>query len=69
MEEIIIKKNKTNRKIYVNSSVKISSIPNEEVEKLALIYTEIVENLISKSMKRKQHENNKKSDKKLLTRP
>ena len=36
MEEIIIKKNKTNRKIYVNSSVKISSIPNEEVEKLAL---------------------------------
>ena len=32
----------------------------EEVEKLALIYTEIVENLISKSMKRKQHENNKK---------
>lgn len=60
MEEIIIKKNKTNRKICVNSSVKISSIPNEEVEKLALIYTEIVENLISKSMKRKQYENNKK---------
>lgn len=53
MEEIIIKKNKTNRKIYVNSSVKICSIPQEKLDELVSVYSVVVENLISKSIKRK----------------
>lgn len=53
MEEIIIKKNKTGRKIYVNSTTKICSIPQEKSDELVSVYSVVVENLISKSIKRK----------------
>ena len=53
MEEIIIKKNKTGRKIYVNSTTKICSIPQEKIDELVSVYSVVVENLISKSIKRK----------------
>lgn len=53
MEEIIIKKNKTGRKIYVNSTTKICSIPQEKLDELVSVYSVVVENLISKSIKRK----------------
>ena len=69
MEEIIVQKNKTNKKVYVNSTIKICSIPDEELNNIVLVYSGIIQNLISKSMKRKQYRNNKKSDKKPLTRP
>lgn len=69
MEEIVVQKNKTNKKVYVNSTIKICSIPDEELNNIVLVYSGIIQNLISKSMKRKQYRNNKKSDKKLLTRP
>ena len=60
MEEIIVQKNKTNKKVYVNSTVKICSIPDEELNSIVLVYSGIIQNLISKSMKRKQYRNNKK---------
>ena len=60
MEEIIVQKNKTNKKIYVNSTIKICSIPDEELNNIVLVYSGIIQNLISKSMKRKQYRNNKK---------
>ena len=60
MEEIIVQKNKTNKKVYVNSTIKICSIPDEELNNIVLVYSGIIQNLISKSMKRKQYENNKK---------
>ena len=53
MEEIIIKKNKTGRKIYVNSTTKICSIPQEKLDELVAVYSVVIENLISKSIKRK----------------
>lgn len=60
MEEIIVQKNKTNKKVYVNSTIKICSIPDEELNNIVLVYSGIIQNLISKSMKRKQYRNNKK---------
>ena len=60
MEEIIVQKNKTNKKVYVNSTVKICSIPDEELNSIVLVYSGIIQNLISKSIKRKQYRNNKK---------
>ena len=60
MEEIIVQKNKTNKKVYVNSTVKICSIPDEELNSIVLVYSGIIQNLVSKSMKRKQYRNNKK---------
>ena len=60
MEEIIVQKNKTNKKVYVNSTVKICSIPDAELNSIVLVYSGIIQNLISKSMKRKQYRNNKK---------
>ena len=60
MEEILVQKNKTNKKVYVNSTIKICSIPDEELNNIVLVYSGIIQNLISKSMKRKQYRNNKK---------
>ena len=54
MEEILLKNNKTKRKVYVNANVKIEQVPAEELEKFILVYAGIVEELIEKNEKRKK---------------
>lgn len=54
MEEILLKNNKTKRKVYVNANVKIEQVPAEELERLILVYAGIVEELIEKNEKRKK---------------
>lgn len=54
MEEILLKNNKTKRKVYVNANVKIEQVPAEEFERFILVYAGIVEELIEKNEKRKK---------------
>ncbi|MBQ4072541.1 MAG: hypothetical protein IJD50_02295 [Clostridia bacterium] len=54
MEEILLKNNKTKRKVYVNANVKIEQVPAEELEKFILVYAGIVEELTEKNEKRKK---------------
>lgn len=54
MEEILLKNNKTKRKVYVNANVKIEQVPAEELERFILVYAGIVEELIEKNEKRKK---------------
>lgn len=51
MEEILLKNNKTKRKVYVNANVKIEQVPAEELERFILVYAGIVEELIEKRKK------------------
>ena len=54
MEEILLKNNKTKRKVYVNANVKIEQVPAEELEKFIFVYAVIVEELTEKNEKRKK---------------
>ena len=54
MEEILLKNNKTKRKVYVNANVKIEQVPAEELEKFIFVYAGIVEELTEKNEKRKK---------------